>query len=310
LVGAWIVEIVLFSLLKPDTFPTEATFSNVFSSQAVLLILTIAFLPPLVAGELDLSTASTFGLAHIVFAILNAKHGWAFFPAALVAVGVGLAIGSINAILVVKLGIDSIVATLGMGTLLAGVTLGIEELPVAGISEKFVNTMQTSFLHLQVLFYIALAITIVAWFILSQTPLGRRLYFVGVGAEVSRLSGVRVSRLVAGSFIVSGGLGAVAGVLLAGELGSADPTLGPTYLLPALSAAYLGATAVTPGRFNVIGAFVAVYFLVTGITGLELLGLSGWIPQVFYGASLVIAVGLSRVFGLVGAASAKRRATA
>ena len=64
---------------------------------------------------------------------------------------------------------------------------------------------------------------------------------------------------------------------------------------PAFSAAFLGSTTIEPGRFNAWGTFVAVYFLVTGITGLQLLGLSGWIESVFYGASLVLAVALARV---------------
>jgi ribose transport system permease protein len=73
--------------------------------------------------------------------------------------------------------------------------------------------------------------------------------------------------------------------------------IGPTLLLPAFASAFLGMTVITPGRFNPWGAFIAVYFLLTGITGLELLGLTGWVEQVFYGASLVIAVLFSRVVG-------------
>ena len=96
---------------------------------------------------------------------------------------------------------------------------------------------------------------------------------------------------------VSGLVSAFAGVLYVGTLGSADPTSSLSFLLPAFAAAFLGATAIVPGRFNPWGTFVAVYFLVTGITGLQLLGLSGWIEQVFYGVSLILAVTLSRLAG-------------
>ena len=84
-------------------------------------------------------------------------------------------------------------------------------------------------------------------------------------------------------------------IILAGVLGSADPNAGGGYLLPPFAAAFLGATAITPGRFNPWGAFIAVYFLVTGIVGLQILGFSGWIEQVFYGGALVLAVVLSRI---------------
>src|SRR5262249_28333055 len=100
------------------------------------------------------------------------------------------------------------------------------------------------------------------------------------------------------AFVFSGLLSAVAGLLLAGTVGGADPTAGASFLLPAYSAAFLGATTITPGRFNPWGTLIAVYFLVTGISGLQLLGLSDWIQQVFYGATLVFAVTLSRLVEL------------
>jgi ribose transport system permease protein len=114
---------------------------------------------------------------------------------------------------------------------------------------------------------------------------------------VGRLTGLRVDKLRIGSLMVSGFLAALAGVVLAGTLGGSDPNAGPSYLLPAFAAAFLGATAITPGRFNPWGSFVAVYFLVTGITGLQLLGAIGWVEQFFYGASLIVAVTFSKLVG-------------
>jgi ribose transport system permease protein len=90
-------------------------------------------------------------------------------------------------------------------------------------------------------------------------------------------------------------MGALGGVLYAGTQGAADPSSGASYLLPAFAAVFLGATAINPGRFNPWGTFIAVFFLITGITGLELLGFTGWVENAFYGASLVLAVALSRL---------------
>jgi ribose transport system permease protein len=86
-------------------------------------------------------------------------------------------------------------------------------------------------------------------------------------------------------------------MVLAGTNGAANPQAGSYYLLPAFAAAFLGSTAIIPGRFNAIGTFVAVYFLVTGITGLQYLGYAGWPEQVFYGGSLVLAVTISHLVG-------------
>jgi ribose transport system permease protein len=90
-------------------------------------------------------------------------------------------------------------------------------------------------------------------------------------------------------------IAAGAGILYAGTTGAADPTSGANYLLPAFAAAFLGTTAFFPGRFNPWGSFVAVYFLVTGVTGLALFGLQSWVQDMFYGAALVLAVTLSQL---------------
>lgn len=98
-----------------------------------------------------------------------------------------------------------------------------------------------------------------------------------------------------GALVASAGLAGVAGTLYAGTTGSADPSSGTSFLLPAFAAVFLGATTVIPGRFNAWGAFIAVYFLATGITGLQLLGAESFVQQLFYGGALVIAVSLAQL---------------
>jgi ribose transport system permease protein len=95
--------------------------------------------------------------------------------------------------------------------------------------------------------------------------------------------------------VASGIIGGMAGVIYVGTTAAADPSSGLTFLLPAFAAAFLGATSVNPGRFNPWGAMIAVYFLVTGITGLSILGVSTFVQDLFYGGALVIAVTLSQI---------------
>ena len=297
LLGAWIIIIVVFSAILPESFGTLRNFQTILSSQAVILILAIAFMLPLISGELDLSLAGVLGLSNLLVGWLNVVHGWPILAAVAAAVAVGSFIGLINGLLVVGLKLDSIVVTLGMGTLLGGVALGIQSLPVIGVSEELVNLVRHQVFGLQMSFYIALALTLVVAYVLTYTPIGRHLYFVGAGGSVARLAGVRVDRLKVGAFVAAAFVASLGGVVMVGLLGSADPNSGPILLLPGLASVFLGVTAFTPGRYNAAGTFVAVYFLVTGITGLELLGHSGWISSVFYGASLIVAVALSRLVG-------------
>jgi ribose transport system permease protein len=182
-----------------------------------------------------------------------------------------------------------------MGTLLQGLALGINPNAVPNLAQPLVDLMRSTILGIQFAFYCGLALTVVVWYVYRFTPLGRYLYFVGAGRDVARLAGLRVDAIRIGALLTSSIAAALAGIMLVGLLGSADPNVGPSFLLPAFAAAFLGATVLHPGRFNPWGTFIAVYFLVTGITGLQLLGLSSWIESVFYGGSLVIAVAIAQV---------------
>jgi ribose transport system permease protein len=295
LLVVWAVIIVVFGALKPDTFLTSSNFSTIFGSQAVLVILALALLIPLTVGEYDLSVAGSLGIGLILTQWLTGEHGWSLGPAVVAALSAGVLVGVINAFFIIKVGVESLIMTLGMGTLLTGIGFALTETTVVGPSKFLPSAVRDHLFGIPLAFYYGLALTALVWYVFARTPLGRYLYFVGSGREVARLSGIKVDALRAGSLMAAGFISAFAGVVLAGVLGSSSPSVSDGFLLPAFAAVFLGATAVTPGRFNPWGTFIAVYFLITGITGLELMGLVGWIEQVFYGAALIIAVALSRL---------------
>jgi ribose transport system permease protein len=117
--------------------------------------------------------------------------------------------------------------------------------------------------------------------------------FVGANREVARLGGVKVDRVRMGAYVTSSFLCGLGGIILVAGLGGFDSSTSTNYLLPALSATFLGTAAIRPGRFNALGTMVAIYFLITGIVGLQLLGYTGWVSEVFYGSALIIAVVIS-----------------
>jgi ribose/xylose/arabinose/galactoside ABC-type transport system permease subunit len=124
----------------------------------------------------------------------------------------------------------------------------------------------------------------------ARPPIGRHIVFVGANREVARLAGINVNRIRVGSYISASIVAALAGIMLVATVGGFDPTASPSYLLPALAAVFLGTAVVMPGQFNPIGTLFGIYFLETGIIGLQLLGYSGWVQDAFYGAGLVAAV--------------------
>ena len=103
-----------------------------------------------------------------------------------------------------------------------------------------------------------------------------------------------MNRIRAGSYIMASIVAALAGIMLIATVGGFDPTASPSYLLPALAAVFLGTAVVAPGQFNPIGTLIGIYFLETGIVGLQLLGVTGWITDVFFGGALIIAVAVSQ----------------
>ena len=298
----WGIVIVVFSILKPSTFPTTVNFQTIFGTQAVLLVMTLGLLISLTAGEFDLSVGAVMGFGATMVAWLNVVHHWPIGAAVLATLAFGIFFGAVNAFLVVRVGVPSLVATLGTGTLLGGVGYGISNsVTIGGISSTLINAASRQIFGLPIAFYVGVAAVVVLWYVFEYTPIGRYLLFVGEGREVARLAGIRVGAIRAGSLIACSLVVTFAGIMQAGTVGAADPGGGTAFLLPAFAGAFLGQTAIKPGRFNAWGTFVAVYFLVTGITGLELLGYVGWVQDVFYGGSLVVAVALGRL-------AARRRA--
>ena len=299
LILAWIAVIVVFSVLRPDTFATTSTVRLILSTQTVILLATLGLMLSLAVAEYDLSIGAIVGFGGTLLAVLNGVQGWQTWAAVVVTLVVCMLFGVLNAVLSVYVGVQSIIVTLGTGTLLAGLTLAVADSKViTGLSTELVTAMTKPLLFgIPAPFFAGLLLTAVLWFVLQHTPLGRRMVFVSENREVARLAGLRVKRIRAGALIATATLGGLAGIVLAGTNGAANPQAGSSYLLPAFAAAFLGSTALIPGRFNAWGSFVAVYFLVTGITGLQYLGYAGWPEQVFYGSSLVIAVTLSHLAG-------------
>ena len=138
----WLVVIIVFGALRPDTFLTSANFSNILGSQAVLVILALALIVPLTAADYDLSVAATLTFSAMLIAVLNAEEHWPILLAILAALACGMAIGLINGFFVIVLGVDSLIATLGTGTFVQGLVLWISSSnTISDVSPKLVDAV-------------------------------------------------------------------------------------------------------------------------------------------------------------------------
>jgi ribose transport system permease protein len=176
----------------------------------------------------------------LLIATLNVHHGWPVGLAIVAAALVGTVVGLANGMFIVFFGVESLIVTLGSGTVLGGIVLWISgSSTITGISESLAYAVTpVRIFGISLVFYYALAIVSAMWFVFEFTTLGRRLLFVGGGRTVSRLSGIRVELMRIGALVASALLAVVAGTLWTGTTASADTVSFRTFLLPAFAAVY------------------------------------------------------------------------
>lgn len=296
LLGVWAAMIVFYSALMPDTFFGQATLQAVLGSQSALLFLAVAALCTFVVGEFDLSFAGVMGLTATIIPVLATQQGVSLPLSCLIGLAVAVLCGCVNALFIVKLGVPSLIVTLGTASLFLGLSQLISDAAIVSVSDPNLSRIAVyRVMGLPLSFYYGLALCLGFTYLLAWTPLGRHIIFVGANREVARLAGVNVNRIRAGSYIAASLIAGLAGILLVATVGGFDPTASGVYLLPAFAGVFLGTAVVQPGQFNPMGTWIGIYFLATGILGLQLLGYSGWVQDTFYGAGLIAAVTVASI---------------
>lgn len=291
--------IILFSALRPDTFATAANFQTILAESAVLAMLALAVMLPLIVGEFDLSLATTLGLGAMLAAGLPNRLGFSVPLTIATVLAVGLVIGLLHALLIVRLGLPSFVVTLGTNSLLGGMILLYSGGTVLyeGIPAEL-TTLGTG--RLWGIGYPAIMMIIIAailWFFLTKRPIGRIVYAVGANENAARLAGINTRKVKTWVLVISPMLAAFAGLILTARVGSANPTSYASFFLPAFAAAFLSLAVFQIGRYNPWGVVFSVYLLSVGVAGLSQIGVPSWVDPVFNGTALIVAILLSRFAG-------------
>lgn len=290
----WVAVIALFAIWIPDTFMTEGNFRIIAGDQAITAMLAIGLIVPLAAGVFDLSIAGVMGFS-VAMVSYQLSQGISAPIAVATTLLCGALIGAVNGFVVVKLHVDSFIATLGMSSILLAGTYWVTDgrQITEGFTDGFLDMGSKPFLGLPLPFFYMIAVAAVMYVVLEKTPLGRYLYATGGNRQAARLAGLRVERIMFGALMTSATIAALTGVVLAAKLGTAAPDIGPSYLLPAFSAVFLGSTQIRAGRVNVLGTLIAIYLLATGVKGLQLAGAPSFVNDLFNGLALIVAVALA-----------------
>jgi simple sugar transport system permease protein len=299
-VGVGLVLLIIFMLGAPDTWLSSGIYRSLMSTVPFTALMALALTMLIIGREIDLSFGSVMAVGTLVFVETSDAVG--LVPVGLLAgLLAGTAVGLLNGVIVVRLGIPSLVATIGALFFWRGVVLVVTD----GVGETTVD-MRGSFVYellvgrldvpllgripAQMLWLLAL--TVVLWFLLNRHRLGAHTYLVGDNPDSARMMGVNTARVRMTLFALMGLFAAFAGIVATFEQNYFWPTLGEGQLLPTISTVFLGGTSVFGGTGTIFGTAVAAFIIGAIEPGIVSLDLTGFYTQVIYGAIIVVSLAM------------------
>jgi ribose transport system permease protein len=291
LILVMIVIIAIFAFaLRDTTYFSVNNFLGIVRQTAAITVMAVPMVFVISSGEIDLSVAAVVPVAAFIAALLLPGYGLVIAVAA--ALGFGALVGLINGLITVRFRIPSFIVTLGMLSILTGISLRITNvLSVSVQDDAFQWIFGDGRLGpVSVLLVWSLGAVFVGHVILTWTPIGRQVLATGANPSAARFSGIRTDRVKIGVLTASGFCGALAGLLYAAQFGAASYTLGTSDLLTVIAAVIIGGTALMGGKGSVVGALVGSLLIGTLNNGLVIIGLANPEQQMARGLIIIAAV--------------------
>lgn len=289
LLGIIIILAIFFEIRAPG-FTTSLNLQNIARQMAVIGVIAIGETFVIITAGIDLSVGSTLGFTALIASIALA-NGWPLGLAILIPLAIGAFIGLFNGVLVDTQKLPPFIVTLGM----LGILRGITNIVANGVDITFTNTLFSNFginstFGIPNLFWVLVAVCIVAAILLHFSQVGRHIYALGSNYEGARRSGINVRWTTILVYAISGFLAAVGGILITARLSLGDPQSGTGYELDAIAAAVLGGASLFGARGTIAGTFMGVLLVNEIENGVNLLNVSSFYAQVVEGALIIIVV--------------------
>ncbi|MYU26347.1 ABC transporter permease [Streptomyces sp. SID8352] len=285
-----IALVVGLSFLSPY-FLTQRNLINIVSQNADIGIMAVGAALVILIGGIDLSVGSTLALSMMTSAWLFREHHLPFAFCVLAGLAVGALVGLTNGALSTYGRIQPFVATLATMSAAAGLALYLTDgNPINGFPDWYLAITNTDILGFPLEAYILVLTYLVTAFWLRFRPSGRALYAVGGNAEVARLSGLNVTRIKITVYVVAGLLAALAGIIVASRLDSAQPTAGTADLLNVIAVVVIGGASLSGGSGSMLNTFIGVLIIGVLNNGMSLLNVSPNLQPVVIGIAIIIAV--------------------
>jgi ribose transport system permease protein len=312
---------IFFGITESNFLLWNGSIEFVLTEKVIVCMLALAFLVPLTTETFDLSIGATMALSLVIVNKMALETDLPDGVGAIVGMLACLAIGAINGLIVVKLRVNSFIATLGMSQVISALIRRIHDGGniTTALGKSYVNfgkgdlfsfkwPWSDSHISLPYYFFYGLIVALIVWYVLEHTPIGRHMFATGGNREAARLAGVHTDRLSWGSLIASAGIAGFAGLIYSWKFATYTSSVGPPLLFTAVGAVFFGASQLK-GRPNVWGTIIAVYTLAFGIKGIGLRYPReiDWMQPMFEGLVLIIAVAVASRQAIVKVST--RRAT-
>jgi len=286
--------ILAFGIVSPGAFLTERNLVNILNQSALLAVVAGGLTLVLVAGHFDLSFGNVLGLSGILAVGLIQQSGFPIPVAIAVAIIAAAVVGLANGLLVAKLGVNPIVATLATSTVVLGINFWYSNgAPINLGVGPFTSIARGDLFGIPMPIIIELVFLALLWIVLNRTAFGHHAQAVGANPVAARFAGVSVSRVTLVAFVIGAVAAGIAGIVLSARIGSAQVTAGDSYLLAAFAACFLGASVLRDGQFHILGTFVGVLIVTIATNGFAIIGAPSFVQYIVQGLILAGAVALS-----------------
>lgn len=288
----FVILLIINVTINPARFASPAAWGTLIGLAAPLIGAALASTPAILGGRggIDMSVGPVMGFVNAIIVVvlirqLGLDSPWVVIPAAVL---IGIAIGAVNGLLAAVIRIQPIVATLGTYLILIGLTLTVLPAPI-GTVPAWLRALGGP------LSILPLGAVALIWFGIRQLPYYDHLMAVGSDDRAAYTAGIPVTRVRLISYMISGGFAGIAGLMMTALIGSADPSVGPTYTLVAISAVALGGVSLAGGRGGLTGAALGALCIFLLQSALTYFNLSTFVLQIAYGCILVCAIVLTAV---------------
>nr|WP_268251799.1 ABC transporter permease [Alicyclobacillus mali (ex Roth et al. 2021)] len=297
--GALVALVILagaLSLASP-AFRTWGNIQDIVIQASIVAIMAAGQTFVIGTGGIDLSVGSIVGLSGVISALLMSTDkavggmGHGVVVAVLAGLGVGAVVGLFNGFAIAKLGMAPFIVTLGTMEMVRGLAYVLTQgETIDALPTSFDNLATNTFLGVSDLIWITIGVYVVSWVLISRTLFGKYTLSIGGNEFATRLSGVRVDRVIIGVYVLSGVLSALAGILLDARLQSGISTNGDGYELDTIAGVVIGGTSLSGGSASMFGSLVGVLIMSCVRDGLTLLNVNTYWSDVVMGLIIVLAV--------------------